>query len=252
MLRRFVPLATAVVLGTAPWSPAPVAASELPATGVATPASAPADPVPVPVQASGAGPRVCADVVARRFADVRGGTHAANIACLGGLGIAQGGADGNFHPGGNVRRDQMASFLARTLEASGAPLPEQPRSVWSDVTSGPHARPVDQLTALGVIQGNSRGVFDPAGRVTRAQMATMLVRAAEVANGERFATASASGFTDTRGSVHAGSIDLAHGLGIASGVTATRFAPADAVRRDQMATFLVRTLEVVQAPCPAI
>jgi hypothetical protein len=52
------------------------------------------------------------------FSDVTGTTHAAAIERAAALGIATGFADGTFRPGALVTRAQMASFLARTLDAA--------------------------------------------------------------------------------------------------------------------------------------
>lgn len=52
------------------------------------------------------------------FADDSGGTHERSINRLAEAGIAGGTIDGRYRPGAPVRRDQMASFLARALAAS--------------------------------------------------------------------------------------------------------------------------------------
>ncbi len=56
----------------------------------------------------------------RTFSDTAGDAHEANIDCIARLGIAQGYGDGTFGPGDPVTRGQMASFLARTLDAAAA------------------------------------------------------------------------------------------------------------------------------------
>ncbi|MTV27214.1 S8 family serine peptidase [Nitriliruptoraceae bacterium ZYF776] len=198
------------------------------------------DPDPEPGEA-------CEDVDGESFTDVAGGPHGDNVGCVAAYGIALGKGDGSFDPAGDVRRDQMASFLARLLQVGGVDLPDAPASRWPDVTDGPHALAIDQLTELGIIAGRSGGErFDPAGRVTRAQMASFLVRAIEEILGEDL-DAPRSPFTDTAGSVHAGNIDVAYALGVAEGRTATTFAPQRDVRRDQMASFLARTLDALLA-----
>jgi hypothetical protein len=52
------------------------------------------------------------------FADDSGHTHELAINQLTEALVAGGGADGRYHPGDPVRRDQMASFLARALSAA--------------------------------------------------------------------------------------------------------------------------------------
>jgi choice-of-anchor B domain-containing protein len=188
----------------------------------------------------------CEQVEPVTFPDVPAGPpHGDNIGCVAGFGIAEGKADGTYDRSGDVRRDQMASFIARLLEVAGVDLPDDPDASWGDVPAGnPHELAIEQLTDLGIIEGRQGGGFDPAGEVTRAQMASFIIRALEAISGDEL-TAPPAPFTDTVGSVHAGNIDVAYDLGITEGRTATTYAPQDDVRRDQMGSFLARTLGVL-------
>jgi subtilisin family serine protease len=180
------------------------------------------------------------------FPDLTGGPHAGNVGCAAGFGIIQGRTDGSFDPSGDVRRDQMAAFLQRTLRVGGVELPEVSGSGWPDVVGGPHEEAIGQLTEVGIVQGRSGGdVFDPSGTVTRAQMASFLRRTLEFATGDEL-DAPRSPFTDIQGSVHASSIDVVYDLEIAFGRTATTYEPSGDVRRDQMGSFLARTLDVME------
>jgi hypothetical protein len=85
-------------------------------------------------------------------------------------------------------------------------------------------------------------VYRPDQPVTRAQMATFLVRAVKVATGEVLA-ADRDYFPDDDGSPHHPSINAAAAAGLASGAAGGGFAPELTVRRDQMASFLARVLE---------
>jgi subtilisin family serine protease len=187
----------------------------------------------------------CDQVDPIRFPDVPAGPpHGDNVGCVAGFGIAQGRADGTFGPAGDVRRDQMASFLARMLRVAGVELPAAPASTFPDVTGGPHARAIAQLTDLEVIQGRPGGTYQPAGTVTRAQMASFLVRSLEVALEQDLAPAGPGSFTDI-GGVHADNIRVAQELGVAQGRTATTFAPNASVLRGQMGSFIARSLDVL-------
>jgi hypothetical protein len=187
---------------------------------------------------------VCDRVPPRRFPDVPGTPpHGGNIGCVAGFGIAEGRANGTYGPLGDVRRDQMASFIARMLQVAGVELPSDPDASWPDVTGGPHRLAIEQLTDLGIVQGRG-GLYAPADEVTRAQMASFLVRSLELILDEDL-TAPRSSFTDIAGSTHRGNIDVAASLGIAEGRTATTFAPNADVRRDQMASFIARSLQVL-------
>jgi hypothetical protein len=50
------------------------------------------------------------------FADDDGTTHEDNINLVASVGIVQGFPGGDYRPGANIRRDQMASFLMRSLD----------------------------------------------------------------------------------------------------------------------------------------
>jgi murein DD-endopeptidase MepM/ murein hydrolase activator NlpD len=101
------------------------------------------------------------------------GTHADGIAKVAAAGIATGLADGRFAPDAPVRRDQMATFLARALDLDTSGQPSFP-----DVTRGNvHAGAIAAVAARGIAQGHTDGTYGPADRVTRAHMAAFLTRA---------------------------------------------------------------------------
>jgi hypothetical protein len=205
----------------------------------------PVEPAPDPDPESDSDPReACDDVEPRSFRDVRGGPHGANIGCVAGYGIAQGTTSGDYRPLADVRRDQMTSFLARLLRVAGVELPSSPDDAFSDDDGGRHELATNQLFELGVVQGRADGSFDPLDSVSRAQMASFIVRSLEVAL-ERQLLAPPGPFTDTAGSPHSRNIDVAADLGIALGRTTTTFDPNADVRRDQMASFLKRSLDVL-------
>jgi pullulanase len=187
----------------------------------------------------------CRRVPPVSFPDVTGPPHGGNVGCVAGYGIARGRPDGTYGPFAGVRRDQMASFITRTLEVAGVTLPARPASRFGDVVGGPHALAIDQLAELGVVRGRSDGRYHPTGTVTRAQMASYVVGALEVALERDLAASGPGPFTDTAGSPHRANIDVAAQLGITVGRTATRYGPNEAVRRDQMGSFLARSLDVL-------
>ncbi len=188
---------------------------------------------------------VCDRVAPVRFPDVTGGPHAGSIGCVAGYGIAQGSRAGTYLPAGDVRRDQMASFLARTLRVAGVPLPSSPAPAFADTAGNTHEVAIDQLAELGVLRGYRDGSYGPGGTVTRAQMASFLVRSLEVVLDRELRADAPSPFTDTAGDVHEDAIAVVAELRIALGRTATSFAPNADVRRDQMASFLARTLREI-------
>src|SRR5690606_5568793 len=103
--------------------------------------------------------------------------------------IAAGRADGTYGPGAAVTRAQMASFVARTLEAAGVELPEVSGSRFDDVDpASVHGERIEQLAEVGLVGGVGDGRYAPGQAVTRAQMARFLVGAYEHAAGQSLPT----------------------------------------------------------------
>lgn len=167
--------------------------------------------------------------------DISGTFHEQSILWIITAGIAIGYEDGSFRPGEPVTRAQMATFLARALglEATGS----QP---FADVAVGSvHDRSIRALVEAGVTTGCDEGAYCPAGLVTRDQMASFLARALDLEGSgpQRFSDVA-------EGSAHDASIRALVEAGITSGCGGDAFCPRDPVTRGQMATFLVRALDL--------
>jgi hypothetical protein len=192
-------------------------------------------------------PAACERVEPVRFPDVSAPPHAANIECIAAFRIAEGFADGEFKPAQNVRRDQMAAFLARMLRVGGVELPEPTEDRFPDADASVHVEAIRGLGEAGIVEGRADGSYGPRGFVTRDQMASFLVRTLEFALDTEL-SAERAPFTDVSANgPHASNIDVAYALGIAEGRTETTFEPRRQVRRDQMGSFLARTLDVMDA-----
>lgn len=108
------------------------------------------------------------------FTDDDGSTHEANINKLADAGITLGFAGGIYKPNDPVRRDHMASFLARALG-----LPESIADWFTDDDGSTHEQNINRLADSGITLGCSGSdptVFCPAKLVTRGQMAAFLFR----------------------------------------------------------------------------
>ena len=105
-----------------------------------------------------------------------------------------------------------------------------------------HEGAVDCMAWWSVTRGTGGGAYRPADPVTRAQMASFLLRLLERA-GAPLPASAPSAFVDDDTSVHAGSIDRLAAVGVVSGVGNGLYRPEEAVTRGQMATFLVRALQ---------
>ncbi len=179
------------------------------------------------------------------FDDVPDGVHRDNIACIRAYGITQG-KGGEYLPAENVGRDQMASFLTRTLQTAGVELPDDPTDAFDDDSGNEHELEIDQLAELGIVEGNEDGDYDPISMVERDQMASFVVRTVEEILGEELDDPSGS-FEDVRDdNVHADNIDAAFEAEIVEGFDDNTYRPGEDVDRDQMASFLTRSLEVLE------
>jgi hypothetical protein len=172
--------------------------------------------------------------------------HRRSIDCVADQGIAQG-RDGRYHPQESVTRGQMASFIARTLDAAGdRTLPQDPDSRFADTDGSPHERRIDQLAEIGVVQGRGDDRYDPEGLVTRAQMASFVVRAATWNHDHQYAPAGDGAyFLDIEGDTHQQAIRTGYELWLFEGRAPGEYDPGLTVQRATMATFLTRLLDLV-------
>lgn len=183
------------------------------------------------------------------FGDVAGNVHEQAIACVVWHGIAQGVSSSEYAPSRGVRRDQLAAFVARTIEAAEVDLGAATDQGFTDIAGNVHADAINRLAAHGVVRGTTATTFAPREVVRRDQMATFLVRAAELIRQEPLPDGPTE-FTDIAGNVHERSITKVATNGLARGTSPTTYSPRNGVRRDQMASFLANTLGLLGVPPP--
>ena len=157
-------------------------------------------------------------------------------------GITGGCGGGNYCPTSPVRRDQMAAFLLKAEHGSDY-VPPPCTGVFSDVPCpSQFADWIEQLAAEGVTAGCGTGVYCPSQSVTRGQMSVFLLKTKE---GSGYTPPPATGiFGDVPvGSFAADFIEDLYNKGITGGCSTSPllYCPGNAVLRQQMATFLVRT-----------
>jgi hypothetical protein len=140
-----------------------------------------------------------------------------------------------FCPAQDVRRGQMAAFLRRGLN-----LPQSDQDFFTDDEGSVFEEDINAIAAVGITLGCTTAEFCPNDPVARDQMASFLARALGLTDG-----AGDDLFTDDDGNVHEGAIDALATAGITEGCTETEFCPRDPVRRDQMASFVFRSLWVL-------
>ncbi|MEX1178977.1 MAG: S-layer homology domain-containing protein [Nitriliruptor sp.] len=197
--------------------------------------------------------RVC-DAPDADFSDIAGSTHERAIRCLAEARIAEGRTDGTYGPGGVVTRAQMASFIARFIEDhTGEDLVADDEDQFDDVREDDvHADNIAALAAIGVVAGTSDDedgrTYEPAGRVSRGQMATFIRRALSYIDDGDAQNASAppegeDTFGDDDGTTHEDNIDAIASQRIVVGFDGGDYRPGADVRRDQMAAFVMRAYD---------
>lgn len=141
----------------------------------------------------------------------------------------------------------MASIIARALEYSGYELPAAPPDAFQDDNTSVHQLNINKLAAVGIVKGKSDTRFDPEVPVKRDQMASFLVRAAEVAFGTEFEATVPNPFSDLSDeNVHRDNIIVAaNQLGLAIGHANSTFDAGALTRRDHAATFISRLVDII-------
>jgi uncharacterized protein YkwD len=121
------------------------------------------------------------------FSDVTSSTrYAAEIYLMADLGVVSGYGNGQFGPTAKVTRQQFAKMIVLALGYEVSPLTA---STFKDVALLPNSAdplyPVGYIAtaaAKGITVGKTADRFDPYGQITRAQLITMVARAAELPN----------------------------------------------------------------------
>jgi serine protease AprX len=198
--------------------------------------------------------RVCgpADTYDNPYSDVDSvNVHYRNILCMTDYGIAQGYPDDTYRPRRNVTRDQMATFITNLIELERE-LPEG-QDRFDDVDEdNPHQESINKLAEAGVVEGRTQSTYAPRGRVTRDQMASFISRAIDyIHNGEVDGSAppapeESGHFSDVSDdNPHRDAIDAMYEQGVTIGYDDDTYGPRDHTRRDQMASFIMRTYDYV-------
>lgn len=113
---------------------------------------------------------------------------------------------------------------------------------FTDVSSGAwYHNAVTFLAARGITSGTTATTFGPETMLTRGQFITMLLRAYEVAA----VTNLTDNFSDAGSTYYTGYIAAAKKLGITAGVGNNKFAPDQAITRQEMFTLLYNALKVI-------
>jgi hypothetical protein len=166
------------------------------------------------------------------------------VECLYGLEVTRGVDDGRYAPSALVTRLQMASFTARLLTAGGVSLPADPLDAFDDDEATVHELAVNQLVELEVIRGDTgesgRTLYGTTA-MKRDRMAAWMTRAYALIAGRELPTTDEDYFGDDA-QYHEADINRLAAAGVVQGTDVGVYSPRNSVRRDQMASYLARTL----------
>ncbi|MDD6308937.1 MAG: S-layer homology domain-containing protein [Clostridia bacterium] len=111
-------------------------------------------------------------------------------------------------------------------------------AAFSDIDGLPCKAAVEKIVALGIVEGRSEGTFAPEEKLTRAEMATIILRMRNVTASE-----TSQIFTDVSADHWAyATVGTAYQLGFVKGTSATTFAPDEEVTYPQAIKMLVCAL----------
>lgn len=188
-----------------------------------------------------------------RFDDTRGSSHERNVLCMADYGLTDGLRGGDsYGPRLDVNRGQMASFIARFIEDYTGEELEEGDGFRDVPDSYVHAANINKIENIGVTEGTRRSggqEFDPLADVSRGQMASFISRALtylEDDQGRPESVPPRTGddyFSDDDGSVHEANINALADVGIVQGFADGTYRPAASVKRDQMASFVMRAYD---------
>jgi hypothetical protein len=156
--------------------------------------------------------------------------------------------DGNYtHVGGSSKtgtdgRHYGVMVFARLCGATPAPPAPAPLvpgpGGFYDTHASAFGGDIAWLVQRGITSGCGGGYFCPTTAVSREQMASFLTRAIGLPS------APADYFVDDWASQHQGDINRLAYAGITGGCSAVQYCPTGTVTREQMASFLVRALQL--------
>lgn len=179
------------------------------------------------------------DVTGVEFSDISGHWAAESIKKAVSAGIVKGYTDGMFKPENAVTRSEFVVMLMNALkmQEAGSELHFTDKAeigTWAQ-------KAVSQALLLGIINGYEDGTFGPNGKITRAEIATMIAKALKLPNKGNAITS----FTDDNEiPVWAKSAVAAlKGNGIIQGTGTNQFNPRAQTTRAETVTVLLNMLD---------
>ena len=144
---------------------------------------------------------------------------------------------------GNTITAQVNHFTKFAVMAvKEEPVPVEPQEpILKDISGHWAADNINKLVALGAINGYPDGSFKPNNTITRAEFATVLVKAFKLENQD------GKIFGDTANHWAKDYIAAAAANGVVQGYDAATFGPNDLISREQMAVMIVKAANLESA-----
>jgi hypothetical protein len=255
-------LAGALALGLVPFAvPASAQTDELPTARNIGDFACPVDDNATPSDTSDDTTEVPED----GFTDVpAANVHEFSIDCIVWYEVARGTSATTYNPAGDIKRDQMASFIAQLIDYTATdgiggnnalpPVPTGNQFPCDLTNANVHYNNIQRLAAADIVLGTGSSTagacYDPSGTVTRAQMATFIKNAQDFIYGADLPLVTEDYFADDESDTHENNINIIAGESIARGTGTDAnndnvYNPGGFVKRDQMASFLANKLDVL-------
>ncbi|CAG9609385.1 S-layer homology domain-containing protein [Pseudoneobacillus rhizosphaerae] len=189
-------------------------------------------------------PQANAESDSLKFSDVpKDKPYASAVYQLAERNIISGYKDGSFKPGASITRGQAASIISKLLKLDTRNVKDQG---FKDVSPNLWSyQAISAVAEKGIFRGYGDGRFGPNDKITRAQMASIIIKAFEF----NYYTHNyqATPFKDIELlKSHKDSVLTLYKLGIISGTTPSTFSPNDPITRAQAAVLITKT-EIVSS-----
>jgi hypothetical protein len=189
-------------------------------------------------------PQANAESESLKFTDVpKDKPYASAVYQLAERNIISGYKDDTFKPGASITRGQAAAIIAKLINLDTKNVKDQG---FKDVSPNLWSyQAISAVAEKGIFRGYGDGRFGPNDKITRAQMASILIKAFEFNYYTHIYQATP--FKDIELLIsHKDSVYTLYKLGIISGTSPTTFSPNDPITRAQAAVLISKT-EIVRS-----
>jgi hypothetical protein len=184
-----------------------------------------------------------AESVSIEFTDVPSHKpYASSVYQLAERNIISGYSDGTFKPDAFITRGQAAAIIAKLLKLDTKNIKTDPD--FKDVSPNHwNYGAIAAVAEKGIFRGYSDGRFGPNDKITRAQMASILIKAFDFHYYSYSSTDNPFKDIEKLAS-HQDSVYTLYKLGITSGTSPTTFSPNHPISRAQAAVLIIKTEKV--------